>query len=342
MKVASETMSLERQFYKHLSARDHRGFQMNHFVKTSVATAVVLGSALFAVSASAGIANTRHNLGATGSALNKTDGTGEICIFCHTPHGGDTAAPVPLWNKKLTTATFTTYDQLGTSTLDAAVGTVGSVSLACLTCHDGTQAIDNIINAPGSGGFDTTGGGPDGLAWAWTSTDGSLDKTTGAFTGGIAAGNIWQIGTDLTNDHPVSMQYGGGGYSISSPAGGKFGGVTRDEDFWPAVQIPGSPRWYVQNTVTGNTTGFDKWDFKLYTRDTSTETYVPKNGAIFALEQEPFVECGSCHDPHFETTTFLRMPGTTDITTGIGGVTGVAGTSQSNTGSRVCLTCHNK
>jgi hypothetical protein len=319
---------------------------MNHFVKSSVAIAVVLGTSLVTASAFAGIANTRHNLGATGTGLNHTDGTGEICIFCHTPHGGDTAAPVPLWNKKLTNpANFTTYDQLGTSTLDAAVGTVGSVSLACLTCHDGTQAIDNIINAPGSGGFDTTGGGVDGLAWTWV-TDGTLG-TNGQFTGGVAAGNIWQIGTDLTNDHPVSMQYGGGGYSLSSPTGGKFGTTTptRDEDFAVATQIPGSPRWYVENSKPpGATAGFDKWDFKLYTRDTSTETHVSANGAAFAGEQEPFVECGSCHDPHFETTTFLRMDGTVDVSTGglTGAVTGVTGTAQSNTGSRVCLTCHTK
>jgi hypothetical protein len=325
---------------------------MNHFVKSSVAVAVVLGTSLVTASAFAGIALTRHNLGAGGTGPNHAADTGEICIFCHTPHGGDTAAPVPLWNKKLTNPqNFTTYDQLGTSTLDATVGTVGSVSLACLTCHDGTQAIDNIINAPGSGGFDPTGGGPGGLAWTWT-TDGTLDTTAGAggtFTGGIAAGNIWQIGTDLTNDHPVSMQYGGGGYSISNPTGGKFGAVgattgTRDEDFAPAVKITGSPRWYVDNTVAGTPGTFDKWDFKLYTRDTSTETHVSANGATFAGEQEPFVECGSCHDPHFQTTTFLRMPGTTDVATGglAGAVTTVAGVDQSNTGSRVCLTCHTK
>ena len=325
---------------------------MNHFVKASVATAVVLGTSLVAVSAFAGIANTRHNLGATGTGPNHTDGTGEICIFCHTPHGGDTGAPVPLWNKRLTTATFTTYDQLGTSTLDAAVGAVGSVSLACLTCHDGTQAIDNIINAPGSGGFDSTGGGAGGLAWDWTTgagaTDGTLN-TAGQFTGGIAAGNIWQIGTDLTNDHPVSMQYGGGGYSVGNLNGGKFGGVTRDSDFAVATPIGTAGRWYVENSAAvtasaaGATAGFDKWDFKLYTRDTTGFPVNPNNGAAFALEKEPFVECGSCHDPHFETTTFLRMPGLVDVTTEIGGaVSGVAGTSQSNTGSRVCLTCHTK
>jgi len=329
---------------------------MKQFVKTSVATAVVLGTALIAGSASAGLAgsivNTRHNLGSTGQGLNTASAasTGEICIFCHTPHGGDTGAPVPLWNKRLTTATFSTYDMLGTSTLDAAVGDVGSVSLACLTCHDGTQAIDNIINAPGSGGFDTTGGGATGLGWTWNSTDGSLDAN-GAFTGGIAAGNIWQIGTDLTNDHPVSMQYAGGGYSASSPTGGLFGtiGATRDQDFNPAIQIGTGARWYVENTAepgAGNAESvvgqFDKWDFKLYTRDTTSGMRTSLNGAAFAGEPEPFVECGSCHDPHFQTTTFLRMQGNTDTTTGIGGTTTMAGNLQSNTGSRVCLTCHAK
>jgi hypothetical protein len=329
---------------------------MNHFVKASVATAVVLGTSLVASSvfaATAGsIVNTRHNLGTTGTGPNKTNDTGEICIFCHTPHGGDTGAPVPLWNKTLTDpANFTTYDQLGTSTLDAAVGTVGSVSLACLTCHDGTQAIDNIINAPGSGGFNPDGGpagGVNGLGWAWT-TDGSLD-TDGRFQNSVDGGgtnaNIWEIGTDLTNDHPVSMQYAGGGYSLSNLTGGKFAGTgattgTRDEDFYPAVPIGTAGRWYVDNRVAGTTGSFDKWDFKLYTRDTNLESKVSANGAAFAGQKEPFVECGSCHDPHFETTTFLRMPGQVNVVTSLTNSGTVAGT-QSNTGSRVCLTCHAK
>ncbi|HEC17766.1 MAG TPA: hypothetical protein ENI97_00285 [Gammaproteobacteria bacterium] len=330
---------------------------MKHFVKSSVATAVVLGSALIASSASAGIAgsivNTRHNLGSTGQGPNSAAAadTAEICIFCHTPHGGDTGAPVPLWNKQLTTATFTTYDQLGTSTLDAAVGNVGSVSLACLTCHDGTQAIDNIINAPGSAGYNATGGGVGGLGWTWT-TDGTLD-TTGRFQNSVDLGgtnqNIWAIGTNLMNDHPVSMQYGGGGYSSpTNPNGNAFGGLspTRDMDFVPAVNITGTARWYIENQAMATTAEsalntFDKWDFKLYTRDTSTEP-ASANGATFTGELEPFVECGSCHDPHFETTTFLRMEGTTDVTTAIGGTSGDAGSAQSNRGSRVCLTCHTK
>jgi hypothetical protein len=308
------------------------------FMKSAIATAV-MGVALVATgSAVAGIANTKHNLGSSGTGNNHLSATetGEICIFCHTPHGGDNSAKVPLWNKKLVSSThFTTYDQLGTSTLDAAITNIGSVSLACLTCHDGTQAIDNIINGPGSGDFVADGGGTPGRTWAWDpSGDGSLG-TDGQLIGSPDTGGtvIFTIGTDLTNDHPVSVQYAGGGYSSSSPSGGKFGTTTtRDMDFNPAVQIGTGDRWYVQNTTMAGHSGsdgaaFDKWDFKLYTRTVSGTN--PNNGAAFANEPEPFVECGSCHDPHMETTTFLRIDPAVN-----GGA--------SNNGSKVCLTCHTK
>ncbi len=334
---------------------------MKHFVKTSVATAVILGTTLAAsgvfASVAGSIVNTRHNMGSTGQGPNTAapENTAEICIFCHTPHGGSTEdangnpVAVPLWNKQLTDATvFTLYDQLGTSTLDAAVGQVGSVSLACLTCHDGTQAIDNIINAPGSGGYSPDGGGVAGLGWAWTSGDNTLDGD-GRFEGSVDVPNgtnIWAIGTDLTNDHPISVQYGGGGYSATNPTGNHFPGtlgVTRDQDFAPALQIGSGARWYVDNLLV-NAPGesaanvFDKWDFKLYTRNTDGMA-ASANGAEFTGQDEPFVECGSCHDPHFQTTTFLRMDGATDL----GGTNpSPAGIDQSNAGSRVCLVCHAK
>lgn len=299
---------------------------MRQFVKASLAT-VVLGAALvFAGTATAGIANTKHNLGSSGGPAdadnpNKVSDTGEICIFCHTPHGGDTSAPVPLWNKQLTTSTFTTYDDLGTSTLDAGILAVGSVSLACLTCHDGTQALDNILNGPGSGDYVADGGGAGGRAWTWTSFDTSLDAT-GTFNAGV----IFNLGTDLTNDHPVGVQYGGGGVSNGVT-------TTNDEDFVTPVQVAGINRWYVDNEVVGTAgDGFDKWDFKLYTRDTSAEAF-NNTATSTANGPEPFVECGSCHDPHFETTTFLRMPGTPQAATPA---------DESNQGSRVCLACHTK
>ena len=212
---------------------------MKHFLKASIVTAAVMGTALIAGSASAGIADTKHNLGTSAAAANnQTGGTGEICVFCHTPHGTDisTDSSPPLWNKDITAATFTTYDQLGTSTLDggvAAGNSLGGVSLACLTCHDGTQAMDNILNAPGSGGYDLTGGGVNGRTgggWDWTSPGNANLSAEGAFLPGVDGGgsptNIWNIGTDLRNDHPVSVQYAGGGYSAGNAAG-----PGRDGDF---------------------------------------------------------------------------------------------------------------
>ncbi|NOX76516.1 MAG: hypothetical protein GXP17_07890 [Gammaproteobacteria bacterium] len=327
-------------------------------MKTSVATAVIAAALIAAGSVTAAnkdagsIKFTKHNLGASGTGPNKTDGTNEICIFCHTPHGGDIGAAVPLWNKKLSTAIFKTYDQLGTSTLDAAVDYVGSVSLACLTCHDGTQAIDNIRNAPGSGQFLASGGDTDGLktadGWSWNSSDSTLDAE-GRFQNSVDDNgtNIWMLGTDLRNDHPISMQYAGG------PAGNAVSlNAFRDIDFKPITAVPGvSNRWYVENTsavadaMIGASTGFDKWDFKLYTRDTGAGTHpqhnpaqaghnTSANGATFVGGPEPFVECGSCHDPHFQTTTFLRMQGHVNP----GGDINV----MSNRSSKVCLTCHSK
>ena len=296
---------------------------MRQFVKTSLAV-VILGAALaFTGTAMAGVAATKHNLGSSGSASNnnQTSSTGEICIFCHTPHGGDTSAAVPLWNKVIsaTPGDYTMYDQLGTSTLDAGITTIGSISIACLTCHDGTQAIDNILNAPGSGGFTANGGGANGLGWNWDTLSGggqSVDSN-GVFN----AGAIANIGQDLRNDHPVSVQYGGGGLNTG-------GGTMRDGDFNAPQYDTTSQVWWIDNVTMqgagGSSAGqLDKWDFKLYTRSAT--------GAKFASTPEPFVECGSCHDPHLETTTFLRI----DPAFNPDG-------NESNSGSRVCLACHDK
>ncbi len=96
--------------------------------------------------------------------------TGEICVVCHTPHNADvTVTDAPLWNHQVTGATFTVYSS---ATLDATVGQPDASSKLCLSCHDGTVALDNF-------------GG----------------KTNGTnFIGGGAL-----IGTDLSNDHPISF-----------------------------------------------------------------------------------------------------------------------------------------
>lgn len=257
-------------------------------------------------SAIAGIANTKHNLGtSTGNpGANKTsDGTADICVFCHTPHGSDTSAPVPLWNKRLSTgATYTTYASVNSSSIDGEILAVGSVSLACLSCHDGAQAMDNIINAPGSGGYDATGGGTNGLGYTWA---GNVSAE------GLLGNGVSKIGADLTNDHPIGIAYCGGGITGS---GSSITGTCTDADFKAPItkSINGTQVFWVETGTADSVR--TKSDMVLYTR-----TFA---GSI----NRPSVECGSCHDPHVEPknageVNFMRV---------------------ATAGSAICLACHVK
>jgi predicted CXXCH cytochrome family protein len=246
------------------------------------------------------IKDTKHNLGSTGTGNNKFSGTAEICVFCHTPHGADTSAVVPLWNRTLASpSAYTTYDSLGTTTLDGKTASVGSVSIACLSCHDGVQSMSAVINAPGSG----KAGDAAWLAGSWTGT-------TVQGSGSLAVTAITNLGTDLRNDHPIGIQYGGGGFKASTGAAGS----SNDPDFIkPSFTTIGStPIWWVDTEATASNTR-QKTDMILYTRAAGSYTG--------QTESEPFVECASCHDPHSTNSTFLRIQ---------------------NTGSAVCLSCHVK
>ncbi len=259
--------------------------------------AALLVAGAFSPSALAlSIADTKHNLSVTGTGAAHLDPAGvvtttEICVFCHTPHGANISAQAPLWNKVTNNpTTYTTYDKLGTSTLKGTVLPVGSVSLACLSCHDGTMALNVMINAPGSGGYNPAG------ATFGTMTGADVNTATGT----LASGIITNIGVDLRNDHPVGIEYGGGlatGGDINLP--GDFHGKTYAANGALNVgTVNGQQVWWVDTSV-GTAATREKTDISLYTRTNTT------TGAV-----EPFVECASCHDPHSTNTTFLRVANT--------------------------------
>lgn len=276
----------------------------------AVLMTAVAGGAMAAAPTS-NIASTKHNLSSSGTADNKTTGTTEICVFCHTPHGADTSQSVPLWNRALNApASYTTYASLGSATLDGTIAEVGSVSMACLSCHDGTIAMDSLLNAPGSGAGTVTDPAV-GLGWTFTSTSGTM-TAAGLLTSGIAS-----IGEDLSNDHPVGILYAGGNVVGNEASPASF----TDPDFKAvkSVVINSGTYWYVDVDSNSKRT---RTDMILYSRTNATEA----TSAATIAGTQPYVECASCHDPHVEAVDanqvmFLRM---------------------TNAGSALCLACHAK
>ncbi len=154
--------------------------------------------------AQAGIATTKHNLSVAGPGNVKSIDETEICVFCHTPHRAIKNDNIPLWNHNLSTTgnygvyTSPTFD--GKTTIQDLGGTdatTAAVSNLCLSCHDGTIAI-NALNNPSNAnpnGIPTMGG---------TNADGTIPN-------GAA-----RLGTDLTDDHPINFLYDSALFAIDN------------------------------------------------------------------------------------------------------------------------------
>lgn len=121
------------------------------------------------------IARTVHNLTPTGPGTAKTTQPTGLCVFCHTPHNANPTRA--LWNRELPGVTYQIYSS---STLKALLNQPTGTSRLCLSCHDGVLALGNLRVPPP--------GGP---------------LTLGALTGKAV------LGTDLSNDHPISFTYDG-------------------------------------------------------------------------------------------------------------------------------------
>jgi predicted CXXCH cytochrome family protein len=255
---------------------------------------VIIGAvlALASTAGSAAVVNSKHDLSA-GSGNNAFTSTGtvtgsdQVCVFCHTPHAASATQIIPLWNRDTSIQTFTLYADTGAGTLDGkfaddggAGGGIGGVSLACLSCHDGSIALASVLNAPGTGNTSFDAG-------TWLNAGSTL--TTLSADAKLSGTGVAGLGTDLSNDHPVAIQYAGGGYSIS---GGLLNGSGTDTAFvTPTLSTSGTQAW-VGTPGTG---------IPLFTNHL----------AATPGTNEPFVECASCHNPHGTTNDmFLRVAAT--------------------------------
>lgn len=123
------------------------------------------------------VQDTVHNLSATGPGTLRAVGETEVCVFCHTPHSASGESR-PLWNRSVPAGAYTIYES---SSMKAETGQPTGASKLCLSCHDGTIALGNVLSRP----------------------------TPIPMTGGVQtlAATSASLGTDLSNDHPVSFSY---------------------------------------------------------------------------------------------------------------------------------------
>ena len=215
----------------------------------------------------------------------------QVCVFCHTPHAATTGTVAPLWNRALSTQTYTLYNSSNSMESDPAQP--GGSSKLCLSCHDGTLGIDkvNVLNGASNVAIPMTNIG--GVATATPVRMPTSTATTG-FTR--------NLGTDLSNDHPISFTYNG----ALATADGEL-----------------------RTPAADNTTG-----------GIVMNRGVGQAKPVMPLEAGQ-VQCTTCHDPHLRDKTtsngnakFLRV-NRFQVGQSIGGTF-----DKSN--DIICLACHDK
>ncbi|MBI3478532.1 MAG: hypothetical protein HY010_22620 [Acidobacteria bacterium] len=82
-----------------------------------------------------------HDLSMSGTSRIKGQ-MSAACLYCHVPHSG--LGKGPLWGQTFSTALYSTYTS-GTEQNAAIQPELGQASSLCLSCHDGTVAVGQVI-----------------------------------------------------------------------------------------------------------------------------------------------------------------------------------------------------
>ncbi len=124
------------------------------------------------------------------------------CQVCHIPHKAQTyaSAKAPLWNHAPSSqaSSYITYDSAGSASYKGGSITLGS-SIACLSCHDGSVAINQTAGGNGKNATNSLSG-----AAVYAPTFSIETAKAGTFASGAGP----YVGfTDLTQMHPLGVSY---------------------------------------------------------------------------------------------------------------------------------------
>lgn len=240
-----------------------------------------------AVQSKTQVANTPHNMSASGPGAFKSMSTSRVCVFCHAPHS--VVPNAPLWNRQETGQTYTQYSS---STLMSVPGQPEGSSRLCLACHDGTVALESMAIMPA----------------------GASNNPSSRRLGGRS-----NLGTDLGDDHPISFVYDSGlaaaNGELAHPAGVPLpmdNGMLRcgtchdphDSSLEPFLRMPSDNG---QLCVTCHVQAGSTWNWSTSSHATSPAT--PKGSKPWR-ERKPQWKgrtvadnaCFNCHTPHNAAT----------------------------------------
>jgi len=245
---------------------------------------------------------TKHNLSVRGRGRVTATSEARVCVICHTPHNARPASQ--LWNHLSDGAQ--TYSTYGSSTFDSGVvpGTFNTFpglsagqptgsSRLCLSCHDGTIALGSTVN------------------------NGTIDLRGAAHAFSPASASL---GTDLSNDHPISFARNAADAETRDPPSGSAVRLEGGTGYIQCVSChdphaeeadPATKKFLVQTNVASalclqcHVKAGPGWAWTSSSHSTSTKTYtssntggVPGLGAHTGYTTVADNGCEACHRSH--------------------------------------------
>lgn len=235
---------------------------------TLAAGVAVLVLGMTAHAANAPIINSLHNMNNVFGP--NTIENNEVCLPCHAPHNQPDQSLDLLWNHVMPTQSYTLYP-VGQGTAPG----LDETSRKCLSCHDGSVAVDSY---------------------------GSVNGVNGIHTGTHIMPVGFQIGAngDLSHDHPVGVTYPG------LSADGTTYNATGTHGFKDPTKFSStsySPNG--QKDASGNYTTVSNYV-------NSSGNSIRSTGGSMSFgttgSYNNIVGCGTCHTPHDQSYGFLHIP----------------------------------